>query len=80
MRSLPRECAVVATPFVCIALDVSSWYVTKLFNPMAWVVLLSGAFMGLSFAFMWVISMYQLWFGGVPTSVAARDADLRTIG
>lgn len=70
------KCAVVATPFVCIVLDVSSWYFTKLFNPMAWVVLLSGAFMGLSFAYMWVVSMYQLWFGDVPGPVAERNADV----
>ncbi|MDH3673635.1 MAG: hypothetical protein OES46_21170 [Gammaproteobacteria bacterium] len=80
VRPVWFKCAVVATPFVCIALDVSSWYFTKLFNPMAWVVLLSGAFMGLSFAFMWVVAMYQLWFGAVPGPVAEREADLRSIG
>ncbi len=34
----------------------------------------SGAFMGLSFAYMWLVSMYQLWFGRVPGPVAARRA------
>ncbi len=70
------KCAVVATPFVCIAVDVSSWYFTKLFTPMAWAVLLSGALMGLSFAFMWAVSMYQLWFGRVPGPVAERNVDI----
>ena len=75
VRPVWLKCTVVATPFVCIALDVSSWYFTKLFSPMAWLVLLSGAFLGISFAFMWVVSMYQMWFGAVPLAVAERSAD-----
>ena len=38
----------------------------------AWVVLIAGAFNGLSFAVMWVISMYQMWFYRVPDHVANR--------
>jgi hypothetical protein len=35
--------------------------------------MLGGAFIGLSFAFMWAVSMYQLWFSRVPSAVAQRD-------
>lgn len=64
---------VVFTPFACIAADVSSWYFTKLFAPFAWVVLIAGGLMGLSFAFMWVVSMYQMWFYTPPIFVSETD-------
>ncbi len=77
LRPVWFKCVIVATPFVCIASDVSSWYFTKLYSPFAWVVLISGALMGLSFAAMWLVSMWQLWFYRVPDWVAARDIDTR---
>ena len=42
--------------------DVGSWYLTKLNTNFAWLIIISGALMGLSFAFQWVVSMYQIWF------------------
>ncbi|MBE9548600.1 MAG: hypothetical protein IMF09_04275 [Proteobacteria bacterium] len=63
---------VVFTPFLCIAADVSSWYFTKLYAGFAWVVLIAGGLMGLCFAVMWIISMYQLWFYKVPDHVSDR--------
>jgi len=63
----------VFTPFICIAADVSSWYFTKIYHGFAWVVLISGGLMGLSFAFMWIVSMYQMWFYRVPEHVRTRD-------
>jgi hypothetical protein len=53
---------VVALPFMAIIVDVMSWYVTKMFPPFAWAVILGGGLMGMSFAFQWVVSMYQIWF------------------
>jgi hypothetical protein len=38
----------------------------------AWVVLIAGGLMGLSFAIMWFISMYQMWFYKVPDRVRNR--------
>ncbi len=64
---------VIFTPFICIAADVSSWYFTKLYSPFAWVVLISGGLMGLSFAIMWITSMYQLWFYTPPRFVTTVD-------
>jgi hypothetical protein len=81
VRPVWFKCAVVATPFVAIALDVSSWYFTKLVNPFAWVVMLSGGLMGLCFGYMWVISIYQMWFARMPAQIAARDVNTpRVIG
>ena len=55
------KCVLMMTPFVAILLDIGSWYLTKLYPPFAWVVMISGGLMGLAFASMWVISMYQMW-------------------
>jgi hypothetical protein len=73
VRPVWFKCTVVALPFLCLTLDVSSWYFTKLYHPFAWVVMGSGALMGLSFAVMWVLSMYQLWFSQTPDPVARRE-------
>lgn len=80
VRPVWLKCAVIAVPFVSLTLDIGSWYITKLFAPFAAVVILGGALMGLSFAFMWVVSMYQLWFSPPPAVVAERgEVDARTI-
>lgn len=72
LRPVWFKCLVVAAPFVCIVADVSSWYFTKLFHPFAWVVMGAGAAMGMCFAFMWVVSMYQMWFSKTPPVVEQR--------
>ena len=72
VRPIWFKCAVVALPFVAIVMDVSSWYFTKLFHPFALVVMAGGGLMGMCFAFMWVVSMYQLWFSRTPSPVAQR--------
>ena len=72
VRPLWFKSAVMFLPFLCIAADVSSWYFTKLYSGFAWVVLISGGLMGLAFAIMWIISMYQMWFYKVPSHVAGR--------
>jgi hypothetical protein len=73
LRPLWFKSLIMGMPFACIVSDVSSWYFTKLFSGFAWVVLLSGALMGLSFATMWVVSMWQIWFYKVPAWVSERE-------
>ena len=81
VRPVWFKCAVVALPFICLTLDISSWYFTKLYHPFAWVVIIAGAVMGMSFAFMWVVSMYQMWFSRTPSPVAQRESgDIRVVG
>jgi hypothetical protein len=81
VRPVWFKCAVVGLPFVAIFVDVSSWYLTKLFPLFAWAVLFGGALMGLCFAYMWVISMYQMWFYRMPTQVAERGvSDPHVVG
>jgi hypothetical protein len=62
VRPVWFKSVVVALPFIAIMMDVLSWYVTKVFPPFAWVVILGGGLMGSSFAFQWIVSMYQIWF------------------
>jgi len=72
IRPVWLKSLIVFLPFLCIAADVSSWYFTKLYAGFAWVVLISGGIMGLCFAIMWFISMYQMWFYTVPERVRIR--------
>ncbi len=73
VRPIWLKSLVMFTPFICIAADVSSWYFTKLYSPFAWVVLIAGGLMGLSFAIMWITSMYQMWFYKPPEFVTQTD-------
>lgn len=69
VRPVWLKCAVIALPFVAVFLDIGSWYLTKL-NPLfAWVIMVGGGLMGASFAFMWVVSMYQIWLYKLPSRV-----------
>ncbi len=62
VRPVWFKSAVIAAPFVAMILDVGSWYLTKLNTGFALVVIVGGGLMGLSFAFQWIVSMYQIWF------------------
>lgn len=68
---------IVSVPFAAIVLDIASWYITKIFQPFAWVVIISGAFMGFSFAVQFVTSIYQMWFYRLPRE--EEDAEQRAI-
>jgi len=73
LRPVWFKSLVMFTPFVCIAADVSSWYFTKIYSGFAWVLLIAGALMGLSFAIMWITSMYQMWIYKPPEFVTQVD-------
>lgn len=75
VRPVWLKSTIMFLPFVCILADVSSWYFTKLFSGFAWVVLIAGGLMGLSFATMWFISMYQIWFYKPPDHVKDRSGN-----
>jgi len=80
LRPVWLKCAVVALPFLAVAVDVSSWYITKIYHPFAWVVMAAGAVMGTCFAFMWIVSMYQMWFSRTPPAVAQRTSGEVSVG
>jgi hypothetical protein len=73
VRPVWFKCSVIALPFVAILFDISSWYFTKLYHPFALVVMTAGLMMALSFAFMWLVTLYQLWFAPRPLVVIERE-------
>lgn len=54
----------VVIPFVAMLLDVISWFVTKNIAQFAYVVVLSGALMGISMGLQILLSIQQMWFLG----------------
>ncbi len=62
--------AALVLPFLAIVFDIASWYLTKVYEPFAWVVMVSGVLMGLVFAYQWLVSFYQMWFYRLPPEVA----------
>lgn len=72
VRPLWFKYVLIGLPFAAEAIDISSWYLVKVYHPFAYVTMGAGGLMGASFAAMWFISMYQLWFSGTPEAVAER--------
>ncbi|MSR17102.1 MAG: hypothetical protein EXR89_04845 [Methylococcaceae bacterium] len=52
----------MVVPFAAMLLDVVSWFITKSIPGFAYVVILSGALMGLSMSLQILLSVYQMWF------------------
>ena len=63
MTNKPLKCIVMAIPFLAIIMDIASWYLTKVSTGFAYTVIIGGALMGMAFAFQWLVSFYQIWFG-----------------
>jgi hypothetical protein len=68
------KASIAGSPFVLIIIDIGSWYLTKVYEPFAWVIVVSGAFLAAAFAAMWIISMYQLWFYRLPADARREGA------
>lgn len=76
IKPLWLKCVIIMTPFIAIIFDIGSWYLTKLYEPFAWVVMISGGFMGLAFAVQWFTSMYQMWLYKLPQEVIDSEGDV----
>ncbi|MBL1278364.1 MAG: elongation factor-1 alpha [Ectothiorhodospiraceae bacterium] len=63
------KCLILGIPFVAIVMDIGSWYLTKIYPPFAWVVMISGGLMGLAFAAQLTISIYQMWLYKLPSKI-----------
>jgi len=72
VRPIWFKCAVLVTPFACILVDVSSWYMIKVYHPFVYVEILAGAGLAACFAVMWLVSLYQLWLSKPPGAVLDR--------
>lgn len=55
------KAVVIAMPYAFLLIDIASWWLTKLNPNFAWLVIIGGSAMALSFAFMWIVSMYEMW-------------------
>ena len=75
LRPLWLKHLILIAPFAGVIVDVLGWYVTKVFSPFAWMVLIAGVVNGVSFAAMWVISAYQMWLYKLPEHLARRALD-----
>ena len=52
----------VVIPFFAMLMDVLSWFITKVIPEFSYVVVASGALMGLSMWLQILLSVYQMWF------------------
>jgi len=75
LRPIWLKSLIIATPFAGVIADVLGWYLTKVFTPFAWIVLIAGMLNGLSFAVMWIVSMYQMWIYRVPEHLSTRHGN-----
>jgi hypothetical protein len=73
LRPVWLKSVVVLLPFLAIVIDIGSWYLTKIDTAFAWAVIIGGVMMGLSFAFQWIVSMYQLWFYKYSTAEHPKE-------
>lgn len=66
VRQAHLKSVLIALPFLAIILDIGSWWLTKVSVAFAYIVVVGGFMMGVSFAMQWLISMYQIWFMREP--------------
>ena len=66
MKSVWLKRTVLAIPFLAILTDIVSWYLTKVYQPFAVVIFVSGGLMGVCFLIEWFVSIYQMWFYKSP--------------
>ena len=68
----------IVMPYLFLLVDIASWWLTKLNPHFAWLVIVAGFGLGVSFAFMWTVSMYQMWIlGGLRKQSDRRNAIMR---
>ena len=67
----------VIIPFVAMFLDILSWFITKSVPEFAYVVVASGALMGISMSLQILTSIYQMWFYSLDQyGIAKRNKGL----
>jgi len=60
-------------PYAAILADIGSWWATKYYSPVfAWIVIIGGAFMGLSLACQILVSLWDMWVAPRWAPFAAR--------
>jgi hypothetical protein len=71
--------SVVVAPYLATVLDIGSWWATKYRNPVfAYIVIISGALMGLALACQIVISLWDMWI--VPLRASGQGNSQKAQG
>ncbi|WP_305908720.1 hypothetical protein Q9L42_009290 [Methylomarinum sp. Ch1-1] len=55
------KCIAIGMPYLFLLVDILSWWLTKLHPMFAWLVVFAGAGMAIAFAFMWTVSILEMW-------------------
>jgi len=55
------KCIAIGMPYAFLVADILSWWLTKIHPMFAWLVIFAGMGMGVSFMFMWVTSILEMW-------------------
>ena len=55
------KCIAIGMPYAFLLADILSWWLTKISPMFAWLVILAGMGMAISFIFMWTISILEMW-------------------
>ncbi|NBV74910.1 MAG: hypothetical protein EBR59_02765 [Methylococcaceae bacterium] len=56
------KCIAIGMPYVFLLVDILSWWLTKLDPMFAWLVIMAGTGMAVSFFFMWTVSVLEMWW------------------
>jgi len=59
--SVRIKCIAIGMPYGFLLADILSWWLTKIDPVFAWLVIFAGMGMGVSFMFMWVTSILEMW-------------------
>jgi len=59
--TLKYRSVAIAMPYVFLVIDILSWWLTKLHPMFAWLVVTAGTGMAISFWFMWLVSIAEMW-------------------
>jgi len=69
----------IGMPYAFLIIDILSWWLTKLSPMFASLIMVAGAGMGASFAFMWIVSIKEMWFINNPWFCEPNSRCQRTL-
>lgn len=55
------KCIAIGMPYAFLVADILSWWLTKIHPMFAWLVIIAGMGMAISFIFMWATSILEMW-------------------
>ncbi len=55
------KCIAIGMPYTFLLVDIISWWLTKLHPMFAILIMMAGTGMAISFIFMWVVSILEMW-------------------